>query len=353
MRRRTVAGDPRKFRELMFAQAGLRDLPVAYVVDAKGAVKVAVLEDEKIPYIAPPEHLIRAADGGQVPLLMPQRQLPRRRARQAAQLPGLLSLRRPRRRPRGRQAPAAHGSRRAALREPAAGARRPEVRARAHVFHDLADGAAGRHLGRAVVRRPVRRAHPPPDQRGPAGDARQPQGRAADPARRGRPAPAVDELQRHDQGAGAPAHRPRHRQHASSPSGAASWRRCCRACRPASSASTATTASRWPAARRRSCSGRDGDRARRPPARRGRAASSPPCCDEARGAQEPAAAPGHAHHRRRGAQLLRARHARGAGRGGLRLGRSPSTTSPSWCRRSAPRPGPTWRAASPTRSRTR
>ncbi len=68
----SVAGDKRKFRELMLAQAGLRDLPVAYVVDAKGAVKVAVLEDERIPYIAPPEHLIRAAEAGQVPLLMPR-----------------------------------------------------------------------------------------------------------------------------------------------------------------------------------------------------------------------------------------------------------------------------------------
>ena len=68
----TVASDARKFRELMLAQAGLRDLPVAYVVDAKGAVKVAVLEDEKIPYVAPPEHLIRAAESGQVPLLMPR-----------------------------------------------------------------------------------------------------------------------------------------------------------------------------------------------------------------------------------------------------------------------------------------
>jgi two-component system, NtrC family, nitrogen regulation sensor histidine kinase NtrY len=67
-----VATDPRKFRELMLAQAGLRDLPVAYVVNAKGAVKEAVLEDEKIPYIAPPDHLIRAADAGQVPLLMPR-----------------------------------------------------------------------------------------------------------------------------------------------------------------------------------------------------------------------------------------------------------------------------------------
>jgi two-component system nitrogen regulation sensor histidine kinase NtrY len=66
-----LAGDPRKFRELVFAQAGLRDLPVAYVVDASGAVKVAALEDERIPYIPPPAHLLRAADGGQVPLLMP------------------------------------------------------------------------------------------------------------------------------------------------------------------------------------------------------------------------------------------------------------------------------------------
>jgi two-component system, NtrC family, nitrogen regulation sensor histidine kinase NtrY len=66
-----IAGDERKFREQVFAQAALRDLPVAYVVDAKGAVKVAALEDDKIPYVAPPEHLIRAAEGGQVPLLMP------------------------------------------------------------------------------------------------------------------------------------------------------------------------------------------------------------------------------------------------------------------------------------------
>jgi len=67
----TVAGDQRKFRELMFAQAALRDLPVAYVVDARGTVKVAALEDEKIPYVPPPAHLVAAAEGGQVPLLMP------------------------------------------------------------------------------------------------------------------------------------------------------------------------------------------------------------------------------------------------------------------------------------------
>ncbi len=66
-----LAGDKLKFRELVFAQAGLRDLPVAYVIDAKGKVEVAVLEDDKIPYVPPPEHLIRAAEHGQVPLLMP------------------------------------------------------------------------------------------------------------------------------------------------------------------------------------------------------------------------------------------------------------------------------------------
>ena len=54
MRRRRSPAIQRKFRELMFAQAGLRDLPVAYVVDAKGAVKVAALEDEKIPYCRRP-----------------------------------------------------------------------------------------------------------------------------------------------------------------------------------------------------------------------------------------------------------------------------------------------------------
>ena len=66
-----VAGDKTKFRELMIGQASLRDLPVAYVIDGKGAVKFAVLEDERIPYVAPPPQIIRSAEAGQVPLLMP------------------------------------------------------------------------------------------------------------------------------------------------------------------------------------------------------------------------------------------------------------------------------------------
>ena len=66
-----VGNDKNKFRELMIGQASLRDLPAAYVIDGKGAVKVAVLEDDRIPYVAPPAQLIRSAESGQVPLLMP------------------------------------------------------------------------------------------------------------------------------------------------------------------------------------------------------------------------------------------------------------------------------------------
>src|SRR4029077_16889369 len=62
---------PRKCGRRGARTAGRRPLPVAYVVDAKGAVKVAALEDERIPYIPPPEHLLRAAEAGPVPLLMP------------------------------------------------------------------------------------------------------------------------------------------------------------------------------------------------------------------------------------------------------------------------------------------
>jgi two-component system nitrogen regulation sensor histidine kinase NtrY len=70
----TIGQDPQKFRALVFSQAGLRDLPVAYVINAKADVQVAAIENEKIPYIPPPAALIAAADAGQVPLLMPSDQ---------------------------------------------------------------------------------------------------------------------------------------------------------------------------------------------------------------------------------------------------------------------------------------
>jgi two-component system nitrogen regulation sensor histidine kinase NtrY len=199
-----VADDPRKFRELMFAQAGLRDLPVAYVVDSKGAVKVAVLEDEKIPYIAPPEHLLRAAASGQVPLLMP------RDSYRVAALARLNNY------PdsflyvaRGVDPEVVKH-----LQRTEAGVRRYEslrqVRGGLKFAHGLmyfmisltallaAIWIGLWFAGQFVA--PIR------------GDAWQPQGRAAGQAGRGRPAPAVDELQCHDQGARTSAHRPHHRQ---------------------------------------------------------------------------------------------------------------------------------------------
>jgi two-component system, NtrC family, nitrogen regulation sensor histidine kinase NtrY len=66
-----VDRDPKKFRDLVFAQAGLRDLPVAYVINASGEVQVAAVENDKLPYEAPPAAMIIAAEAGQVPLLMP------------------------------------------------------------------------------------------------------------------------------------------------------------------------------------------------------------------------------------------------------------------------------------------
>ena len=56
---------------------------------------------------------------------------------------------------------------------------------------------------------------------------------------------------------------------------------------------------------------------------------------------------------RPGAQFLGARHQRAGRRSPSTATSSPSTTSPSWCWRSAPRPGPISPGASPTRSRIR
>lgn len=68
----TIAGDKEKLKSLVFVQAGLRDLPVAYVIDQKGEPLVSVLKDEKIPYRPPPQNVIQLATQGEVPLLMPR-----------------------------------------------------------------------------------------------------------------------------------------------------------------------------------------------------------------------------------------------------------------------------------------
>ncbi|MGI9411075.1 MAG: HAMP domain-containing protein, partial [Hyphomicrobiaceae bacterium] len=67
-----VGEDANAFRDLVFVQAGLRDLPVAYVINAAGQPQVAAIENKKIPYRPPPQAVIDLAGKGQVPLLMPR-----------------------------------------------------------------------------------------------------------------------------------------------------------------------------------------------------------------------------------------------------------------------------------------
>ncbi len=63
--------DPGKFRDRVFFQAGLRDLPVAYVIDGSGKPLVTAIENKNIPYRPPPKKVIELAARGRVPLLEP------------------------------------------------------------------------------------------------------------------------------------------------------------------------------------------------------------------------------------------------------------------------------------------
>jgi two-component system, NtrC family, nitrogen regulation sensor histidine kinase NtrY len=66
----TVTGNPDEFQKLLIGQAGLRDLPAAYVIDGQGVPTVLAIEDPKLPYIVPPLDIIKLAEAGQIPLLM-------------------------------------------------------------------------------------------------------------------------------------------------------------------------------------------------------------------------------------------------------------------------------------------
>jgi two-component system, NtrC family, nitrogen regulation sensor histidine kinase NtrY len=66
----TVTGNPDEFQKLLIGQAGLRDLPAAYVIDGQGVPTVLAIEDPKLPYIVPPVDIIKLAEAGQIPLLM-------------------------------------------------------------------------------------------------------------------------------------------------------------------------------------------------------------------------------------------------------------------------------------------
>ena len=67
---RAVTDNPEEFQKLLIGQAGLRDLPAAYVIDNQGVPTVLAIDDPKLPYIVPPVDVIKLAEAGQVPLLM-------------------------------------------------------------------------------------------------------------------------------------------------------------------------------------------------------------------------------------------------------------------------------------------
>ncbi|MEQ1576706.1 MAG: PAS domain-containing sensor histidine kinase [Hyphomicrobium sp.] len=64
--------DPKLLQRLIFAQAGLRDLPSAYAVDEAGNIFVTGIEDANMPYIKPTPSMIRKAESGQTPVVTPR-----------------------------------------------------------------------------------------------------------------------------------------------------------------------------------------------------------------------------------------------------------------------------------------
>jgi two-component system nitrogen regulation sensor histidine kinase NtrY len=66
-----VKDNAEALQQLLLAQAGLRDLPVAYIIDNQGIPLVFAVEDQRLPYLSPPVGVIPQAEQGQVPLMMP------------------------------------------------------------------------------------------------------------------------------------------------------------------------------------------------------------------------------------------------------------------------------------------
>ena len=67
----TVAGDPLRLQRLVMVQAGLRDLPAAYIIDGDGVPVIETSADSQLPYVVPPMSALAQAASGQVALLMP------------------------------------------------------------------------------------------------------------------------------------------------------------------------------------------------------------------------------------------------------------------------------------------
>ena len=70
----SMAGDPTRLQRLVMVQAGLRDLPSAYIIDGDGVPVIETSADSQLPYIVPPMSALAQAATGQVALLEPSSQ---------------------------------------------------------------------------------------------------------------------------------------------------------------------------------------------------------------------------------------------------------------------------------------
>ena len=68
----TIGNDKEQLKNLLFVQAGLRELPFAYIVNGKGERTVSALQDKAFPFRPPPKYVIDLTRKGQVELLMPR-----------------------------------------------------------------------------------------------------------------------------------------------------------------------------------------------------------------------------------------------------------------------------------------
>lgn len=68
----TLGGNRQALQQLLYAQAGLRELPVTYIIDRTGAPLIKAEEDSRTPYVTPPPEAIAQAEAGQVALSLPK-----------------------------------------------------------------------------------------------------------------------------------------------------------------------------------------------------------------------------------------------------------------------------------------
>jgi len=69
----SIGDDKQLLRQQVMVQAGLRELPMAYLIDAGGRPLIEATASDKYKYVRPPARAINLAAAGQVPLIMPSR----------------------------------------------------------------------------------------------------------------------------------------------------------------------------------------------------------------------------------------------------------------------------------------